>query len=405
MPHETITLKGHIIDSLLLPKTLDKIVSLGGNFTIIDIHIGKTRSDTSSAVIRVESPSEKTLGTILARLKIQGIQMQELEDVNLAKAPKEGVFPDGFYSTTNLETFVRYNNSWKRVHGQEMDLGIRYDRAKGKFIATPMNEVKKGELFVVGYRGVRITPIEEPQLSHGFRFMASTVSSEKPKGRQVQEVAHQLIEIKKRGMKSLFVLGPAIVHEAGVENTVRLIEAGWVDILFAGNALAAHDIEAALYGTSLGVSLTGGNYAEHGNENHLRAINLIRRIGGIKRAVKNGVLTSGIMYSCVKKAVPFVLAGSIRDDGPLPEVIADIIKAQQVMRRYLHKVGMAVVVGTVLHGIAVGNLLPASVRMVCVDINPASVTKFTDRGSIQCMGIVMDGASFFRHLGLFLKME
>ncbi|MGR3318849.1 MAG: ornithine cyclodeaminase, partial [Candidatus Anammoxibacter sp.] len=380
MLYETVILQGHIVDSLTLPKVLDQILSLGGSFSIIEIDIGRTRIDISRAVIRVEASSEKELETIVGKLKLQGVRLQDTDNVMLANAPEDGVFPENFYSTTNLETFVKYKDNWLLVDGQEMDLGIRFDNKNKKFITTTMNDAKKGDSFVVGHKGVRVTPFEDISISHGFRFMSSSVSTEKPTGRLVREVSRQLIAAKEKGLKNLFVLGPAVVHGGGVDAVVDLIGKGWINLLFAGNALATHDIESSLFGTSLGVSVTGGNYAEHGNEHHLRAINIIRSVGSIRKAVEDGVLSSGIMCSCINKEVPFVLAGSIRDDGPLPEVITDVIEAQNVMRQHLHNVGTVTVVGTLLHGIAVGNLLPASVPMVCVDANPASVTKFTDRG-------------------------
>ena len=403
MINETVILQGHIIDSARLQNVLDQILSLGGSFSIIKIEIGQTCNDTSTAIIRVEASTEKLLGTIIEKLKPHGAHLEGTDDVEFDIAPKDGVFPKNFYSTTNLETFVRYKGKWVLVDGQEMDVGIRFDCLNEKFVATPMNDVKKGESFIVGHKGVRVTPVEKFAISHGFRFMSSSVSSEKPTKRLVREVGQQLLATKNKKLKNLFVLGPAVVHSGGVEAAVKLIEEGWIDLLFAGNALATHDIESALFGTSLGISITGGNYAEHGNEHHLRAINLIRSVGNIKKTVEEGILTSGIMYSCIKNNVPFVLAGSIRDDGPLPEVITDVIEAQNVMRKHIHNVGTTVVVGTVLHGIAVGNILPASVAMVCVDTNPASLTKFTDRGSFQCMGIVMDGFSFFNDLLRFLS--
>ncbi len=402
MIYETVTLSGHIIASLTLPKVLDQILLLGGKFSIVEFNIGKTRADVSKAVIRVEADSDKELDTILNKLKYYGVVLPESSDVKLDSAPKDGVFPDNFYSTSNMETYVKYKENWLLVEGQEMDVGIRFDSLEEKFVSTPMNDVKKGDLLVVGHSGVKSTPVKNKPASHGFRFMSSSVSTEKPTGRLISEVAKQLVEAKNKGLKSLFVLGPAVVHGGAVDSVVELIESGKVDILFAGNALATHDIEASLFGTSLGVSVSGGDYAEHGNEHHLRAINCIRKYGGIKTAVDNGVLKSGIMFSCVKNKIPVVLAGSIRDDGPLPEVITDVIKAQQVMRKQLAGVGIVIVVGTVLHGIAVGNLLPGSVPVVCVDTNPASVTKFGDRGTTQCMGIVMDGASFFHDLVKFL---
>ncbi len=405
MIHETVKLSGHIIDSLTLPKVLDQILSMGGSFSIDEIDIGRTRVDSSKAVIRVEAPTEDELAHILRKLKFIGVEVNEREDAKLEKAVKDGVFPENFYSTTNLETFVKYKNNYVPVDGQEMDVGVRFDKGSEKFITTPMNDVKAGDFFVVGHSGVKVNSIAEDQVSHSFRFMSSSVSTEKPTLRQICEVARQMSEAKKKGLRKLFVLGPAVVHGGAAGSVAKLIEQGWIDLLFAGNALATHDIESALYGTSLGVSLAGGVYAEHGNEHHLRAINAIRSAGGIKDAVESGLLNSGIMRGCVSNDVPFVLAGSIRDDGPLPEVITDVIEAQNAMRSHLKGVGIVVVVGTMLHGIATGNMMPASAPMFCVDTNPATVTKFADRGSFQCMGIIMDAASFFNNLAGLLGCE
>jgi lysine-ketoglutarate reductase/saccharopine dehydrogenase-like protein (TIGR00300 family) len=395
---EDITLKGHIIDSLTLAKVLDETIALGGSFQILDINIGKNPYDVSNAVIRVKASNEITLKKIIKRLSLHGSQLIHPHNAKLVKAPKKGVFPEGFYSTTNLETWVRYKNRWLRVTGQEMDVGIRFDKKRERFYGTPMSHVKKGEYYVVGHEGVRVSPLEKKSNALGFRFMTSKVSAEKPKSMLIIETAHLLKENRKQGKGSLFVLGPVVVHSGGVKSVVELINKGWITLLFAGNALAAHDIEAALYGTSLGVSLEGGDYTEHGYEHHLRAINKIRLSGSIDAAVKDGVLTSGIMHACVKCRVPFILAGSIRDDGPLPEVITESMSVQEILRKNLKKIGVTVVVGTVLHGIAVGNLLPAHVPLISVDINPSSITKFTDRGSWQSVGIVMDGASFINEL-------
>lgn len=400
---EDITLKGHIIDSLILAKVLDETIASGGSFEILEIKVGKNPYDISSAAIRIEAKTELALKKLIKRLSVHGSQLIHPHNAKLVKAPKKGVFPEGFYSTTNLKTWVRYKNRWLRVTGQEMDVGIRFDRKKEKFYGTPMSDVKKGEYYVVGHEGVRVTPLEIKSNAFGFQFMSSEVSTEKPKARLIAETARMLKENRKKGLGSLFVLGPAVVHSGGAKDVVELVNKGWVNLLFAGNALAAHDIEAALYGTSLGVSLEGGDYAEHGHEHHLRAINKIRLSGSIKAAVKDGFLKSGIMHACVTCNTPFILAGSIRDDGPLPEVITDSMNVQKILRKNIKKIGTTVVVGTVLHGIAVGNLLPANVPIISVDINPASITKFSDRGSLQSIGIVMDGASFIHELATALK--
>jgi lysine-ketoglutarate reductase/saccharopine dehydrogenase-like protein (TIGR00300 family) len=279
-----------------------------------------------------------------------------------------------------------------------MDCGILIDPEGDAARCIPMAMVRKGDRIVVGRNGLRVIPAELSARQNLFEFMASPVSSEKPKGVTVREIAAAMRRTREGGDRILAVLGPAVVHTGSVEHICKLIRSGFLNVLFAGNALATHDIEQALYGTSLGVSLDRGLPAEEGHEHHLRAINTIRRLGGIKRAVAQGVLKSGIMFECVRQNLPFVLAGSIRDDGPLPEVITDVLDAQQQMRDLIHGVGFCLMMATALHSIATGNLLPAWVKVACVDINPATVTKLTDRGSIQTVGIVTDAEPFLRAL-------
>jgi lysine-ketoglutarate reductase/saccharopine dehydrogenase-like protein (TIGR00300 family) len=228
--------------------------------------------------------------------------------------------------------------------------------------------------------------------------MSSNVSSEKPKAVSLAAVASSIRETRAAGKKVLLVGGPAIVHTGSGEHVARLIRGGWIQTLFAGNALATHDIEQALFGTSLGVSIARGESIEHGHEHHLRAINAIRRAGGIRNAVESGLLKSGIMYECIKNDVELILTGSIRDDGPLPEVITDTIAAQTAMRKAIRGAGFALMIATALHSIATGNLLPAWVKVVCVDINPATVTKLSDRGTFQTVGLVTDVEPFLRSL-------
>jgi lysine-ketoglutarate reductase/saccharopine dehydrogenase-like protein (TIGR00300 family) len=261
-----------------------------------------------------------------------------------------------------------------------------------------MAEVRRGDQIVVGRKGLRVLPAETAQRTNLFEFMASPVSSEKPKGVTVREIAAAMRRTKQAGEKILAVLGPAVVHTGSVEHICQMIRGGFLQVLFAGNALATHDIEQALYGTSLGVWLDRGLPAEEGHEHHLRAINTVRRAGGIKLAVDKGILKSGIMFECIRHGIPYLLAGSIRDDGPLPDVITDTLEAQRRMRELVHGVGFSLMVATALHAIATGNLLPAWVKVACVDINPATVTKLTDRGSIQTVGIVTDAEPFLRAL-------
>jgi len=395
---ERVELSGHIIDSLLLPKVLDHITAGGGSFRIEQITIGQARNDPSFALIAVHAPTADRLAQILADIADHGATPTQSQDARLVAADIAGAFPDGFYSTTNQRTEVRVGGRWIEVQLQEMDCGIVVDRAAGTASCRAMTEVRVGELYIVGHAGVRVHPPERQSQAHGFEFMNSPVSTEKPKGVAIRQIAHELVRTRREGGKALLVGGPAIVHTGSVEHLSRLIRQGYIHRLFAGNALATHDIEQALYGTSLGVRLDSGDIIEAGHEHHLRAINRIRRIGGIRRAVETGDLKSGIMYECVKNNVEFLLAGSIRDDGPLPEVITDVLEAQSRMRDGIRDVTFCLMVATTLHSIAVGNLLPAWVKVVCVDINPSTVIKLADRGSFQTVGLVTDVEPFFRAL-------
>lgn len=399
METETVELKGHIIDSLILPKILDEIMNYSGEFEILEIKIGQRREEPSYAKLRVSATSRMRLDEILARIKQHGAVQLEEGDVRLEQAEQEGVFPEGFYATTNLDTFIRHRGQWVPVERPEMDGGILFSLEAGHARVVKMNQVKKGQLIACGHQGVKVIPHERSAPERNvFEFMASSVSSEKPKGVIIKEIAAQIRSVKQRGQKNLLVGGPAIVHTGATPHLVKMIEAGWVDILFAGNALAAHDIEQALFGTSLGVYTEKGIPAVEGHENHLRAINLIRKHGGIRKAVEANVLSSGIMHACVVHRVPFVLAGSIRDDGPLPDVMTDVVAAQDAMRAFVPGVGISLMIATMLHAVAVGNMLPASVKTICVDINPAVVTKLADRGSFQAMGLVTDVEPFMREL-------
>jgi lysine-ketoglutarate reductase/saccharopine dehydrogenase-like protein (TIGR00300 family) len=396
MASETVELKGHIIDTLALPRVLDSILVRGGQFEIVEIEVGKTRTDPSHARIRIEAPTSEVLETILAHIEKEGANRLVQEDVSLKPAPKGGVFPAGFYCTTNLPTSVRVSGEWIPVEPIEMDCGIVVEDGCAR--AVPMNNARRGQAIVVGHAGVRVESPERRESHSVFEFMTSSVSSEKPKAVIIVDVARRMIETKQAGKKVLLVGGPAIVHAGAGAAVERMIRQGWIDVLFAGNALALHDIECAMYGTALGVSLEEGKPAPHGHEHHLRAVNEIRRVGSIAEAVRQGVLKKGIMRECVLNDVRFVLAGSIRDDGPLPDVITDALEAQDRMRTEIGDVGLALMVATTLHSVATGNLLPASVDVVCVDINPAVVTKLSDRGTHQALGVVTDAALFIREL-------
>lgn len=393
---EDVEVSGHIIDSLILPRVLDLITQAGGSFHIKQIAIGQGRHDPSMALLEVRAESSALLQEILAQIGAHGAVPVTQEDCRLLPADIPGTFPEGFYSTTNQRTQVRLQEHWTDVDLQEMDCGIVVDAAGPRCI--PMLDVQAGMPIVTGHVGVRVFPQERQMERQGFEFMNSAVSTEKPKGVAVRQIAAQMREMRELGKPIALVGGPAIVHTGSVGHVSRLIHNGYVQLLLAGNALATHDIEHALFGTSLGVDLTHGNPVNTGHEHHLRAINRMRRAGGIQQAVRSGLLTSGIMYECVQADIPFLLAGSIRDDGPLTEVVTDAIEAQRQMRKLLRSVGFCLMIATTLHSIAVGNLLPSWVKVVCVDINPSTVIKLSDRGSFQTVGLVTDVEPFLRTL-------
>lgn len=400
---EEIELRGHIIDSWVLPRVFDAVMDLGGEFDVLEIQVGKRKDETSFARLRVGAPSAAQLAEIVAELQGLGAELVGGQDVETRPAPCDGALPPDFYSTSNLPTEVRLGGRWVAVEGTEMDVAILVDRPAGRAVTRPMVRVKQGDPVAVGYQGIRVLPIPRPRENEVFRFMNSAVSSEKPKKLLIHAIAREMDEVHDRGGKVLFVAGPAIVHSGAGGRLAQMIRGGHVDVLFGGNAIAAHDVESALFGTSLGVHLESGLPAEGGHRNHMRAINAVRTAGSLAAAVETGVVAKGIMYEAVRKGIPMVLAGSIRDDGPIPDVVTDVLVAQERMRAALPGVEMAVMVCTMLHSIATGNLLPAAVKTVVVDINPAVVTKLADRGSWQAVGLVTDAELFLRELAHALE--
>ncbi len=402
---ETVEITGHLMDTGILSRVLDDIREYDGDYVIDRFDVGHDAHDLSHAVITVSAEDDDALQRLLMRLQTRGVNQVHPGEAETETVEVDGVLPDGFYSTTNLETRVRLSGGrWVTVENPEMDCGLVVDDSGGtvRVYTLPMADVKRGMKVVCGASGIKVTVPLNEKVEGGFGFMESDVSSEKPQAVLVRQVAEGMREAKAEGKKVLWVGGPGVVHTGAAPAMVALVHAGFVDVLFAGNALATHDIEAALYGTSLGVDLVQGRGVEHGHEHHIRALNTIRKAGSIRHAVDQGVLTGGIMHALVTQQKEYVLVGSVRDDGPLPDVHTDVIEGQRAMRAKLTDVGFCLMVATMLHSVATGNILPASVPLVCVDINPATVTKLADRGSSQARGIVTDVGLFIEQLAVEL---
>ncbi len=402
---EEITLEGHIIDSWILPSVMDTVMDLGGEYDMLEIRVGRRKEESSFARLKLMASSEEQLNRILQALQDYGATLVSRDDVRSEPAPADGILPDEFYSTTHLPTQVRLNGNWVDVEATEMDLVIVVDRQHSRAHMVPMAEVKKGDQIAVGHDGIRVIPLQRSRERELFSFMASDVSSERPKRLVIEQIARQMRETRAHNGKILVVAGPAIVHSGAGPYLARIVRAGYVQALFGGNAIAAHDVESALMGTSLGTALRNGQPVEGGHRHHMVAINTIRRAGSLRNAVEQGILREGIMYECICHNVELVLAGSVRDDGPLPDVITDMGEAQRRMRAAVRGVEMTLMISTMLHSIATGNMLPASVKIVAVDINPAVVTKLADRGTFQALGLVTDAELFLRELAEALGLN
>lgn len=396
--HEVIEMSGHIIDSWTLPRAWDTIMDRGGNFDVEEMQVGATKNDTSYVRLKVSAPNDEILERIISELQQLGAVLLHADDVHTARVEQAGVLPSKFYSTTNLPTQVRLNGQWINVEHIEMDVAIAVDREHNRAFCRPMHDVQVGEEVVIGHDGIRVQPYARERERDAFAFMQSDVSSEKAKVLAIHNIARQMHEVRARNGKILFVLGPAVIHTGAGRYVAELIRMGYVQVIFGGNAIITHDVESALFGTSLGVNLKSGEQVEGGHRNHLRAINAIRAVGSIEKAIEAGLLRNGITYEAYQHHIPMVLAGSVRDDGPMPGVISDMQQAQARMREEVQGVEMAIMVASMLHAIATGNLLPAHVRTVVVDINQSVVTKLADRGSFQAAGLVTDAELFLREL-------
>jgi len=390
---EEIEVSGHLIDSLILTKIFDKIMDLKGEFQVQEINIGKRKKDQSYARLLIDAKNQEHLDKILETIYREGAVSKLQKEIKLKKSPKNYVMPDNFYSTTNNHTQVYHKNKWIQVENMMMDKCIV---VKGKrAFCVPVRDVKKDDLVIVGEEGIKITPPERPREGvNVFEFMNSSSSSERPTQHIAKKVAEDIYNTKKKGGKIVIVGGPAIVHTGASDSVSELIRSRYIDGILAGNALAVHDIEYATLGTSLGMNVKDATLAYHGHRNHMDTINAVFKAGSIANMVKTKKLTKGIMYECVKNKVPFVLAGSIRDDGPLPDVITDVAQAQHEYKKVLKDASMVIMISTMLHSIATGNMLPANVKVIVVDINQPTVTKLMDRGTWQALGIVSDVGAF-----------
>ena len=388
-----IEVRGHLIDSMILTKIFDVIMDLGGEFEVLNMTVGKKKKEPSYAKLQIQGKSQEHLNKILNQVYREGATPTNGKNIVLKVAPKDMVMPDDFYSTTNNTTEIFLGNKWIEVENMMMDkcIVVRGNKAS----CTPIRDIKKGDMIVVGETGVKITPPERPREgSNVFAFMGSSSSSERPTQHIAKKVAEDIIKTKKSGGKIVLVGGPAIVHTGAADSVAELIRLGYLDGVLAGNALAVHDIEYATLGTSLGMNVHDGSLAVKGHRNHMDTINAVFRAGSISEMVKKGHLKRGIMFECVKNKVPFVLAGSIRDDGPLPDVITDTAIAQREYKKILKEAKMVIMVSTMLHSIATGNMLPAHVKVIVVDISQPTVTKLMDRGTWQALGIVTDVGAF-----------
>ncbi|MFC7213456.1 TIGR00300 family protein [Saliphagus sp. GCM10025334] len=399
----TVELEGHIIDSGTMARCFGAVMDLGGEFDVEAFEVGRHKHAESYCRMAVSAESEADLRAILHELNQNGATVADPRDATLEPAPADQVVPIDFYSTTNHPTEVRVDGEWIPVENVEMDCALVVTRAEDeadevRVRTRVLNAIEESDLVVTGETGIRVDPPERPRgKGSAFGFMQGGVSSERPSKSLIEEIADEMRDVAKSDGNVLVVCGPAIVHAGGREALADLVREGYVDALSAGNGFAVHDLERDLYGTSLGVDTETLEHPRKGHKHHIYTISEIGRAGGIEAAVDAGIVDSGVMYECVANDVPYVLAGSIRDDGPLPDTITDSIEAQDAIREQAQQADLVLMLSTLLHSVAVGNCLPSTTKTVCVDINPATVTQLLDRGSAQAIGMVTD-------IGTFLPM-
>jgi lysine-ketoglutarate reductase/saccharopine dehydrogenase-like protein (TIGR00300 family) len=392
---QEIEVRGHLIDSMILTRIFDKIMDLNGDFQVLEFSVGKKKEESSYARLLVQGKDRQHLHLILESVYREGAQPVSVQQVILEPADNDMVMADNFYSTTNNTTQIYYDGSWIDVEDMMMDKCIVVDTKKKTAACKMIRDIKKGDMMVVGEQGVKIIPQERPREGVDiFQFMSSNSSSERPTQQIARKVANDLYNIRKFGGKIIAVSGPVLIHSGAAESFSKLIQMGYVNGLLAGNALAVHDVENALMGTSLGMQVIDGTLAIRGHRNHMQAINEIFKAGSLKSMVEKGILKKGIMYECITNNIPFVLAGSVRDDGPIPDVLTDVVEAQREYKKVIKDTKMVLMLSTMLHSIAVGNMLPAKVKVIAVDISQPVVTKLLDRGTSQAVGIVTDVGAF-----------
>jgi len=390
-----VELEGHIIDSGTMQRCFGIVMDMGGSFEVEEFTVGKHKNEVSYCRLRVEADDADELQSIVHELHQNGANIPDPVDATLEPAPADQVVPQGFYSTTNHPTQVRVDDEWVDVERVEMDCAIVVDPADGTAETKVLNAVREGDLVVTGEAGIRVQPPERPRDASGpFGFMRGGVSSERPSESLIADVAEAVAETQAQGGDVLVVAGPALIHSGAGDDLAHLVREGYVDAISAGNGFAVHDIESGLYGTSLGMDMETMDHPRKGHKHHIYAISEVIRAGGIEAAVEEGLVREGVMYECVENDVPYVLAGSIRDDGPLPDTITDAVEAQNAIREQAHDADLVLMLSTLLHSVAVGNCLPSTTRVVCVDINPATVTQLLDRGSAQAIGMVTDIGAF-----------
>ena len=397
MASRQVELEGHIIDSGMMGTCFGIIMDMGGSFEVEEFRIGRRETEESYARLVVEGDDPEHLQSIIDELHQNGANPSDPEDAHLEPAPADQVVPKGFYSTTNHPTDIRVDGEWLPVENIEMDCAVIVERdGDGSRAHTGvLNAIEEGDTVVTGEAGIRVRPPERPRGRDGaFGFMQGGVSSERPSETTISNIAETIAETKAKGGKVLAVCGPALIHSGAREDFARLVREGYVDMLSTGNGFAVHDLERDLYGTSLGMDTESLDHPRKGHKHHIYTISEVIRAGGIEAAIEEGLVDSGVMYECVRNDASYVIAGSIRDDGPLPETVTDAVEAQNAIREQAHEADLVLVLSTLLHSVAMGNCLPSTAKTVCVDINPATVTQLLDRGSAQAVGMVTDIGTF-----------